>query len=141
MIPPGTQLLPEGFNIEIPPSIRDLHNVVQSVQQQQPQPRQQQLVYLRRRTPDPDGYINNYLLTMKKSDWDIYRHSDFDTVITKPIYYNTQPIYQTFKRRDLAMETNPKAIQYTKILEVSRLKPILIFRVFREVQFIYIYEI
>ena len=124
LIPPGTQLLPEGFNSGIPPSIGDLHHEVQqSVQQQQqqqqlqpqPQPQQRQLVYLKRLTPDPDGYINNYLLTMKKSDWDIYRDSDFNTVITKPIYYNvTEPIYQTFKRGDLAMETRPKAIQYYK---------------------------
>ena len=29
LIPPDTQLLPEGFNSEIPPSIRDLQYEVQ----------------------------------------------------------------------------------------------------------------
>ena len=52
---------------------------------------------------------------MKKSDWDLYRHLDHDKVITSPIYYNGHPYTnQTFKRGDLAIETNSRMIQNYK---------------------------
>ena len=128
LIPPGTQLLS---------SVGDLHNEVQQYvlqqqpqqqqqqqaqqrqqqpqPQQQPQQRQQQLVYLKRVGSDPHGYVNDYYFTMKKSDWDLYRHLDHDKVITSPIYYNgDRYTNQTFKRGDLAMETDSRMIQNYK---------------------------